>query len=703
MNKNFIVKNRFYSLFILILFTFTSLQSEIPNFQNVKETILKSDSRLLDRKGRILQEFRTNPKERRLDWISINEISTHLIKSIVQAEDKRFYEHSGVDWIALFSGVLSVFSSEPVRGASTITMQLVSFLEDELKPKGKRRSIGQKFSQIFSAKELESKWSKNEILEAYLNLVTFRGELIGVDSASRGLFQKQAHALSEIESLMLASLVKIPSSQPDRIIQRACYIAKANSSTLLCEDIKNFIHETLLRKYFIRPEYTLAPHLGKKLLQKSSPTIDTTLDREIQLYALETIEKQFADLSKRNVRDVSLIVLQNQTGEILSYVGSSGKFSKSQEIDGVVSLRQAGSTLKPFIYAQGIEKKFITGATILEDAPFQVQVGGGIYNPSNYQEKFFGFVTARNALASSLNVPAIKVLDYIGIENFSEVLSKLEFQSLRDSDYYGLSIALGSIDVSLWQLVKSYHMLANKGVAIEISYLPNHEKKERRIFSEQSTFIISNILSDRQARALSFGLENPLSTKYKTSVKTGTSKDMRDNWCIGYSEYYTVGVWVGNFSGEPMWNVSGVTGAATIWSDMMTYLHKDIPYKEPELPDMIVKKKVYFKNNNFSYDEYFIKGTEVERPIEVSSYPVNVIKNPLKQSIFAIDPEIPSSRQRISFETTLSLPKHVLVLDKKVLGATTQPILWKPEQGKHKLELKNDEGKIIDEVEFYVR
>jgi penicillin-binding protein 1C len=698
-------QKRSYLIFPMIIsfLTFFPIIAEIPKYEDVKAAIISSETRLLDKNGKILHEIRTNPKERRMEWVVSTEISENLKKAVVAAEDKRFYNHSGVDWVALFSGIFSVFSTEPVRGASTITMQLASMLEEELKPKGKRRTFFQKWGQIRSAKEIEESWSKENILEVYLNLVSFRGELIGIDSASRGLFQKQAHALDVKESILLASLLKIPSSNSDRVLIRACYLAGVLETNISCADMKLFLIPVLNRPYFIKPEYTLAPHVARKLLDKDTGAIGTTLDKDLQIYSIDAIKRHLSVLSKRNVKDAAVLVVENATGNILAYVGSSGEFSSSKETDGVISKRQAGSTLKPFIYGLAIEKKLITAASTLEDIPIQIQVGNGIYSPSNYQEKFHGLVTARTALASSLNVPAVRVLDYIGVDDFTDLLGELGFQNLRESEFYGLSIALGSLDITLKDLVYAYYSLANEGRLHEIGYTQEEKHNGKQILSKETSFIISDILSDRQARSLSFGLENPLSTRFLASVKTGTSKDMRDNWCVGYTKHYTVGVWVGNFAGEPMWNVSGVTGAAPIWSEIITYLHKDIKYNFPEIPEKVIKKEVRYKDGNNFFNEYFISGTEITEPIEIITPSSNSILSPVADAMIAIDPDIPYTNQKVFFEPRFFSNKYNWFLDNKNISSATELYLWSPEAGKHILELVDENGKPVDKIKFLVR
>jgi penicillin-binding protein 1C len=694
-----------FSIFAILLIAIIPTSNSYPQgkftFSEIKKEFKSSESILLDRKGRILQELRTNPMERKIHWIPIENISQNVTEMVLLAEDKRFYEHEGVDYWALGSGIFRFFSWGTPRGASTITMQLATILDQTLKAKGEK-TISQKWSQIQFAKELEDNLTKEEILEAYLNLVSYRGELVGIDAASKGIFRKEAHGLDENESILLASMIKNPSFSQNRLIQRACFLFQKKNETKDCAPIKELASQVLGRGTFIKPPQNLAPHIARKVLSREVEKFKTTLDIDLQKYAIQSLNERLAILQKQNVHDGAILVVENKTGDVLSYVASSN-YSKSKEMDGVQARRQAGSTLKPFLYALGLEKKIITAASILDDSPVQIQVGNGVYNPSNYQGKFHGQVTARVALASSLNVPAVRLLDLVGVDPFVDQLDSMGFKDLRDADFYGLSISLGSADVTLWDLVKAYRVFANDGMYGDIGY--NLEKREfsKRIYSEEVSFIISDILSDRVARSPTFGLENSLSTRYPSSVKTGTSKDMRDNWCIGFTDTYTIGVWIGNFSGESMWNVSGVSGAAPIFSDLVHYLHKDSKFSPKKKPDGIVSITVKDNLNNMSYKEYFLKGTESIQTNVTKMKSVNAIKYPLNNMIIALDPDIPQKSQVVFIEALEKNSSHFLVLDKLKLGNATQIHSWNPELGWHTLELWNEKGEKIDKIRFEIR
>jgi penicillin-binding protein 1C len=311
------------------------------------------------------------------------------------------------------------------------------------------------------------------------------------------------------------------------------------------------------------------------------------------------------------------------------------------------------------------------------------------------------------ALASSLNIPAVRTLSLVGIEPFLRKLRALGMKDLNESgDFYGPSLALGSVDVSLWELVNAYRTLANHGSwgELRLTFEAGHPSTSKQIFSREATFLVSDILSDREARSPTFGLENSLATRFWTAVKTGTSKDMRDNWCVGYSEKYTVGVWVGNFSGEPMWNVSGVTGAAPIWIEMMNWLHRDdgSPKKEP--PTRIVRKEIDFpQGTEPSREEWFIQGTEPHsKDKRIGQFNQRIVYPP-SGTVIALDPDIPSELQKVFFICQTNGEDLRWVLNGHTMSKVGSILPWTPEVGTHALTLCDRENEIVDSVNFEVR
>jgi penicillin-binding protein 1C len=702
------MRKRFFSILILLLFL-SGAANALPTYDEVRQSYVKSDSLLLDRHGEVLYELRTDKVRRRLEWTSLKNISPALKVAVVKAEDKRFYEHAGVDYKSMGAAVIEGLTSESLRGASTITMQLASLLDRELQPKKERKSIWQKGGQVIKAWEIEKNWSKEVILETYLNLVTFRGELQGIAAASRGLFGKDPHGLDQSESLILASLIRSPNASSSELVKRVSHLNKAMDWQIGEEEIHSKVRQLFLGPNLPRPRADLAPHIARQLL-KGRPhgsTVISTLDSQIQRFILDRLVHHLFPLRMQNVRDGAVLVVENQTGSVLAYVSYSGDPLSARFVDGVQAKRQAGSTLKPFLYGLAFDQRILTAASLLDDSPLDIAVLSGIYQPRNYDSRFKGFVTSRIALASSLNVPAVKTLTLVGIEPFLNKLRQLGIKGLNESgDFYGPSLALGSADVSLWELTHAYRTLANGGTWSELHLIPgeNRSPKKKQVFSKETSFLVSDILSDREARSITFGLENPLSTRFWTAVKTGTSKDMRDNWCIGYSGKYTVGVWTGNFSGEPMWNVSGVSGAAPIWIEVMNFLHQNDPSIKRETFSSLIRREIEFPHDIVpSREEWFIRGTEPNsKEQRIGPFHPRIVYPP-SGTVIALDPDIPSELQRIFFISQTSENDFRWVLNGSPMEAVGKTIPWTPKAGKYFLAIADGEEKILDYINFEVR
>jgi penicillin-binding protein 1C len=680
----------------------------LPSYREVRRSYAKSDSMLVDRHGEPLYELRTDRHGRRLDWTALADISPALMNAVIQAEDKRFYTHAGVDYTSLGMALLKGMTAEELRGASTITMQLASILDRDLRPKKGKRTVWQKAKQIVEAREMEKRWSKQEILEAYLNLITFRGELQGIAAAARGLFGKAPQGLDQAEALVLASLIRSPNAACAEVSARALLLAQALDWSVQEAEINAKVSRILWGPT-LRSRADLAPHVARLLVTcvPQGRTIACTLDSRIQRFAAERLRHHLIVLRSQNVTDGAVLVMENETGEVLAYVSYSGDPAHGWFVDGVQAKRQAGSTLKPFLYALAFDRKVLTPASVLEDSPLDISVFAGIYRPQDYEAEFKGLVTARTALASSINVPAVKTLSMIGLEPFLAKLRRLGIKGLNESgDFYGPSLALGCVDVSLWELTNAYRSLANEGTWGEPRLTLGRVTSSRatRVFSRDATFLISDILSDREARSATFGLENPLATRFWTAVKTGTSKDMRDNWCIGYSRRYTVGVWVGNFSGEPMWNVSGISGAAPVWIEVMNRLHEGGDNREQIPPASLVKRKIRFPQGVAPpREEWFIEGTEPNTGNQKVGQLNQRIIYPPSGTIIAIDPDIPPELQRVFF---ISQPKgdHLRwVLNDQTVMEDDANLPWTPKVGVYTLTLVDQEGRALDAVQFQVR
>lgn len=677
-----------------------------PSFEEVRARHVPSESVLLDRGATPLSTIRVDLTRRQLAWLPIGEISPALVTAIVVAEDRRFFHHSGVDWRALLSAAWDNLRRARPRGASTITMQLAAQLDPDLAASRGGRSLTQKWRQARAAREIEALWTKDQILEAYLNLTSFRGELQGVHAAAWGLFGKHPAGLNADEAHLLAALVRSPNAAPRAVARRACAIYGIATASDECMRLERVASLALAGLTPIRDGFDAAPHLARALLDRPGTRVVTTLDAALQRFSRDTLQRHLRVLTDRNVEDGAVLVLDNRTGDILAYVASSGDLSDAAQVDGITARRQAGSTLKPFLYQLAIERRWLTAASILDDSPLHVTTPVGLYVPQNYDRDFKGAVSLRTALGSSLNVPAVRTLLLAGFETFHERLRALGFASLTEpADYYGYSLALGGADVSLLELTNAYRALANGGTWSAVRVVPGKAAAEvaRRVMDPGAVHIVSDILADPAARALTFGFASPLETRSWTAVKTGTSKDMRDNWAVGYSERYTVGVWVGNFSGGPMWDVSGISGAAPVWHDVMAFLHREVPSRPSPPPEGVRREVVRFAPEiEPTRSELFLAGTEVDT-VRLVTVARPRIAYPGDGSILALDPDIPAANQRIAFDATAERVGLAWSLDGKLLGPADIPFLWAPYPGRHRLSLTDSGGRETDVVRFEVR
>lgn len=691
-------------IFILALAItgFTVATPEVPRFDDIRNNHQSSESTLLDRNGEVLHVSRSDFSGRRLSWTPLSDISPALIDKVLQAEDQRFFDHNGVDFLAIGQAASALLTLDRPRGASTITMQLTGFLAPKLAPRSSGRSLLRKWQQMRMAWDLERTWTKPQILESYLNLITYRSELKGISAASEALFTKAPSGLNAPESAILAALIRGPNANKARVEKRACRLL-AND----CDGLADVITTALTPPYQFKPLANAAYHAFQLLHDptKRSEVINSTLDGALQRFINETVRGQVAGLMDQNLQDAAVLVLENKTGDVLAYVGSSGGLSDAQYVDGVQARRQAGSTLKPFVYGLAIERKYLTAATLLEDGAIEIPISaGGVYRPRNYDSSFHGPVTVREALASSLNTPAVRAILTVGVNEVIKHLNALGFKNLMAPEFYGASLALGSADVTLWELTNAYRTLANHGLSSPVTFKRDDElPAETRVQTEQASYIITSILSDRLARALGFGLSSPLNTPYFSAVKTGTSKDMRDNWTIGYSNDYTVGVWAGNFSGQPMWNVSGVSGAAPIWRTVMDYLHRDKPSIMPPMPHGVVQKTVPHRASTQAVKELFLEGTEQSQISAVLKNRPKIVY-PTNDTLLSVDPDIPAHLQKIHFQAKgLRTVGYSWRLNKKIMGQADQPLYWSPAPGPYTLSLISPNGVPIDEVRFTVR
>jgi len=737
----------------------------IPGFDAVRADFHPSETVLLDRAGQPIHRLRTDARVRRGQWVALQGISPALRQALVLSEDKRFYEHSGVDWRAVSSAAWANLWNQRTRGASTLTMQLAGLLDDDLALGTGGRTLRQKIGQAVMATRLEAGWQKSQILEAYLNLVPFRGELVGIDALSRTLFAKAPHGLQDTEAAIAAALVRAPNARPALVAQRACGVLKAMRGPGAATDCVALDMQTavaLARRAFAASE-GIAPHVARRLAAAQGgdapATLPSTLDAGLQRLAQQTLQQHIRELHGRNVEDGAVVVLDNASGEVLAWVGSTGELSRAAEVDGVTAPRQPGSTLKPFLYAQAIAERRLTAASLLHDSPAHLQTASGLYIPQNYDRQFKGWVSARTALAASLNVPAVRTLVMVSPEPFARQLGALGIVLKEGGGYYGYSLALGSAEVNLLQLTNAYRALANRGQWCEARLQPpallprpsgeragvrggavareaappspasgrGRESGCRPALDPAAAFIVTDILADPNARARTFGTDSILSTRFWTAVKTGTSKDMRDNWAVGFSERYTIGVWLGNGSGAAMWDVSGTSGAAPVWAALMRHLHARTPSRPPAPPPGVLRQRVRFGDQlEAARDEWFLPGTQQALfaidSEAASARPASAggqkglkseddpavpprITAPQDGIILALDPDIPPARQRLTLlaDAGGAAPASLRWwIGAREVGRGPQA-QWLPWPGRHVVQLRDAAGRVQDERRIEVR
>ena len=410
-------------------------QAATPSFEQVRAAYRTSETVLLDRHGVPAQTVRTDLHARRGAWVPLAQISPALRAAAIASEDQRFLSHSGVDWSAVAGAAIGRANPGGTRGASTITMQLAGLLDPDLALTRGGRSMGTKIEQAAAALRIERTWSKDQILEAWLNLVPFRGEQVGVAAMSQALFQKAPSGLNAEESAIAAALLRAPNAQPAVVGQRACGVLKALGRADACATAQGFAELMLARASSAStasadPDEHLAPHFARQVLKagaKTAPpaTLRTTLDAGTQRRARDALRQQLAELRDRDVEDGAVIVLDNATGDVLAWVGSSGDLSQAAAVDAVLAPRQAGSTLKPFLYEQAIEQRWLTAASVLDDAPTRLHTPSGLYIPQNYDHDFKGLVSVRSALGASLNVPAVRTAVMVSPDRFARRLVAL--------------------------------------------------------------------------------------------------------------------------------------------------------------------------------------------------------------------------------------------------------------------------------------
>ncbi len=553
--------------------------------------------RFVDRDGKALREVRADDATR-ASWVALDDVGPLVARAVLAAEDQRFYRHPGVDPVAVARAALSdAAAGRVVSGASTLTMQLARLVRPH------RRTLLGKIDEAAFALRIEASLSKRDILEQYLNRAPFGAGVRGIDAASRYWFDKAPRDLSLAEAATLAAIPRGPAvyaidRHPERVVRRRDRIVERmlHAGWIAREEAERAEREPLVA----RPGKGGfgAPHLVEELRRGAGPLwpravgdtparatverIETTLDAALQKEVELATRQQVAALRGKHVTAASVVVLDNASGDVLAYVGSQDFADEAGggQNDGVQALRQPGSTLKPFVYGLAMERLGWTAATLLPDVELRVAVPDGTYMPMNFDERYHGPVRLRDALGSSLNVPAVWAAEQVGTGPVLARLRELGFLSLtRSDDWYGPAIVLGDGEVTLLELASAYAALARGGSYVE----PRAVKRvtlasgaadivsppPRRVMPADTAAVLTDVLSDSGARIAAFGERSALDLPFEVAAKTGTSKGSRDNWTVGFTREVTVAVWVGNFDGSPMRGTSGITGAAPLFHAAM--------------------------------------------------------------------------------------------------------------------------------------
>ncbi len=551
----------FYLCFLYILIVHPISQSILVDYPE--------SQRIYDCHINLLRES-VNEDGTRARWIEYDNISPLVINATISVEDKRFYSHSGVDYQALGRAFKQLITNgRVISGASTITMQLSRILYNH------SHSWYGKIFQIISAKRIDSAFDKNTILLHYLNRATYGAGTVGIEAASQKYFGKPNRHLSLAEAAFLAGLLKAPTIlnpqtnfDEAKIRQLIVLEAMLNNEKITRQNYEQACREII--RIEEKSPVLRAMHFTDFVLSqiKTPGDIYTTLDMNLQVEIEELVKDHVQSYKAGGLTNASVIVINNENGAILSMVGSSDYWNpKSGSVNGVISLRQPGSALKPFTYALAFENGK-TPATIVADIETRYLSGdGNLFIPRNYSENLYGPVLMHDALGRSLNIPAIRTLNYVGIDCLLARLHRLGFLSLKNKpEHYGLGLTLGNGEVTLLELAQGYAMFARKGLICKAHFLVDSLVQEsERAFSEDICFLITNILSDEGLRIQAFGAANPLLFDFPIAIKTGTSTNWRDNWVIGYTNKYTIAVWAGDFEGGVMNRLSGSVGAGPLF------------------------------------------------------------------------------------------------------------------------------------------
>lgn len=575
------------------VFALMPVPSELLDLRSVASV------KVLDRDGALLRELRSRADGRSTPLTS-DQLPATVRLAFLAAEDHRFYGHLGVSPTAVVRAAWLDFKARRVvAGGSTITQQLARTLVP------RPRTLSGKVLEALWALRLEAHLTKDEVLTQYLNRLSFGNNAFGIEAASQLYFGKSASHLSLGQAAMLAAIPRGPGlyspfRHPEALEERRRWVLhRLEVDGLATREEVMEARETPLdlsafAASFRAPQFVeyVAAHLDEWGLERAT-VVQTSLDGRLQHEAEGQVAEELSHLSERRVLNAAAVVVDNASGEVLAYVGSADFASEANggQNDGVQMRRQPGSALKPFVYVEAF-RRGLTPATVIPDLETAFGSAQGTYAPKNYDRRLHGPVRAREALANSYNVPAVRVAEQVGLQATLNVLHRAGFALPQSAEHYGLGMALGNGEVSLWEAARAYAGLSRGGRleplkpvlrawdATGVELTPTLELKPQRFADSRAAALVTHVLSDNAARARAFGLDNALRLPFPVAAKTGTSKGYSDNWTVGYTHERTVAVWAGNFDGTPMVQVSGISGAGPIFKRLMTHAMRDVPVGE---------------------------------------------------------------------------------------------------------------------------
>lgn len=628
--KYFLIGTLCSLLFLFLPLLFYVYLQELPDPHELSERQIPQTTKIFDRHGKLLYQIYANQNR---TLVPLSQIPLTLQEATLAIEDKNFYHHPGFDIIGMIRAFHSNTSGGNFQGGSTITQQLIKSAMLTPEP-----SYIRKIKEVILAFWAERIYTKQQILEMYFNQVPYGGTAWGVEAASEVYFGKSVKDLDLAESAFLAGITSAPSSYSPygpnptywKIRQREVLSNMVSLHDITQSQADKAASEQIA---FRSPEIAIhAPHFvqyirdllvsryGLAMVEKGGLSVTTSLDLSIQDQAQKIVADQVAAEEYLNLTNGAAMVTDPRNGDILAMVGSKDYYDPDGgNVNVTTSLRQPGSSIKVVTYSAALSKDY-TAATLLEDTPVTYSIPGSEpYSPVNYDGKFHGLVPLRFALANSLNIPAVRTLNHVGIPTMVNLAKQMGITSWGDPSQYGLSITLGGVEVKMTDMVTVFGTLANQGERVDLNPIlkitdskgsvleEKTQPQKTRVLDAGVTYILSDILSDNAARSMEFGPNSPLNIPgHKVSVKTGTTDYKRDNWTFGYTNNWLVGVWVGNNDNTPMSQslASGITGAAPIWNQIMTSLLQIQPETPFTMPSNVVQKSCLGKM------EYFIRGTE---------------------------------------------------------------------------------------------